>query len=140
MSHYAYSTSAVSWSKSGTHLRIYASDGSRVTEKAWDGGWSAGGFAQDGQIVGATSWLDAGGQIHIRVYVGNLGKVSEFCWDSDKWYAGALQGIPGVDVSATAWQDPAIHLRVYITQSDGHVTEQCWDDKGPWYTGAYPGA
>jgi hypothetical protein len=140
MSHYAYSTSAVSWVQGGTHLRVYASDGARVTEKCWDGGWSGGSFSQDGQTVGATSWQDATGQIHIRVYVSNLGTVSEYCWDKDHWYVGAFPATPGNIASATAWQDGTLHIRTYVIQPNGQSIEMCWDGNGPWYKGAYPGA
>jgi hypothetical protein len=139
MSNFAYSTSAVSWVKSGTHLRIYTSDGSRVTEKCWDGEWSNGAFAQEGQSIGATAWLDSSGQIHIRAYVSNLGKVTEYCWDKDRWYGGAFPATPGSAASATCWNDNALHIRVYVTQPEGRVTELCWDGAGPWYAGAYPG-
>ncbi|NML16583.1 hypothetical protein [Azohydromonas caseinilytica] len=139
MSQFAFSTSAVSWNQNGTHLRIYTSDGAKVTEKCWDGGWSAGGFVQEGQAVGATSWQDGSGQIHIRAYVANQGKVTEYCWDRDHWYVGAFPATPGSAVSATAWQDGALHLRVYVTQPNGRVAELCWDGNGPWYPGAYQG-
>ncbi len=139
MSHYAYSVAAVSWTP-GSHLRIYTSDGSKVTEKCWDGSWYVGALAVDGQKVGATSWVDSTGQIHIRVYVSNLGKITEQCWDKDHWYVGALAA-DGESASATSWQEGgSLRIRVYVTQYSGQVQEHCWDGAGPWYIGAYPGA
>jgi hypothetical protein len=139
MSQFAFSTSAVSWNANGTHLRVYTSDGAKVTERCWDGGWSTGAFNQPGQAVGAASWVDTSGQIHIRTYVSDAGTVKEYCWDKDHWYVGAFPATPGSEVSATAWQDNALHIRVYVTQPNGTVTEKCWDGGGPWYNGAYTG-
>jgi hypothetical protein len=80
---------ATSWAP-GPHLRVYRSNGDRVTERAWDGNgpWYAGAFDVPGQTVTATSWLDPA--IHIRVYVIDRGAAIEYCWDgSGPWYRGA---------------------------------------------------
>ena len=62
----ATAVASISWSP-GPHIRVYKSDGDRVTEKAWDGSgpWQTGGLNVPGQTVTATSWLDPA--IHIRV-------------------------------------------------------------------------
>ena len=40
--------------------------------------------------------------------------------------------------TATSWFTSGPHLRVYTI--DGNtITEQCWDDGGPWYKGAFSG-
>jgi hypothetical protein len=41
-------------------------------------------------------------------------------------------------VSATSWFTGGPHLRVY-SEEGGKLIERCWDDNGPWYTGAYRG-
>ncbi|HEV2707158.1 MAG TPA: hypothetical protein VGV59_14650 [Pyrinomonadaceae bacterium] len=130
--------SAVSWFDTQTHLRVYKSNGQTVTEQAYDGSWYTGGFSQQGTTVGATSWLDSGGQIHIRVYVGNsAGKITEYCWDKDKWYVGAFSA-NGVGADATSWvQQGQAYIRVYVRDNQNKVTEYCWD-KDKWYVGGYP--
>ena len=81
--------SAVSWFDGSPHLRVYTSNGSQVTEQAYDGSWYTGAFSAAGTTAGATSWLDGSGQIHIRVYVANSsGNITEYCWDSNEWYTG----------------------------------------------------
>ena len=132
--------SAVSWYDSQPHLRVYTSNGSQVTEQAYDGSWYKGAFSAQGTTVGATSWLE-GSQIHIRVYVaGTDGNVTEYCWDKDQWYVGQFQG-QGTGAAATSWLTPdgQIHIRVYLRSTAGAFSEMCWDGNG-WYKGAYPGA
>ena len=41
-------------------------------------------------------------------------------------------------VSSTSWFIKGPHLRVYTIDRE-QITEQCWDDNGPWYKGAYTG-
>jgi hypothetical protein len=131
--------SAVSWYDSQPHLRVYSGDGKHVTERAYDGKWSQGGFSEPGTTVGATSWVE-GGQIHIRVYVGSsvAGPITEYCWDKDKWYKGVFAA-NGEGAAATSWLEGGqIFIRVYVRDSSGKITEYCWD-KDKWYKGAYPG-
>jgi Fungal fucose-specific lectin len=132
--------SAVSWFDGKSHLRVYKGDGNNVTEQCWDGsGWYKGGFSQKGTTVGATSWLDGGGQIHIRVYVGSgtNAKITEYCWDKDKWYVGGFSAT-GDGAAATCWmQGSQAYIRVYVRDDSGKVTEYCWD-KDRWYVGGYP--
>jgi hypothetical protein len=130
--------SAVSWFDNQPHLRIYKSDGQNVTEQGYDGNWYTGGFSQQGSTVGATSWIDGGGQHHIRVYVGNNGTITEYCWDTNKWYVGGFNA-RGVDAAATSWvQQGQGRIRVYVRDDQNNVTEYCWDTN-KWYTGGYPG-
>jgi hypothetical protein len=80
---------ALSWGP-GAHIRVYRSDGDRVTETGWDGKgpWYDGAFAVPGQSVSATEWTDDA--VHIRVYVINNGRMSEYCWDANgPWYRGS---------------------------------------------------
>ena len=62
-------TASVSWTDNqGVHLRVYSSDGYKVTERCYDeGAWTTGGFAQQGSEISATIWQQNGGP-SIRVY------------------------------------------------------------------------
>ncbi len=85
------SIASVSWTP-GSHIRVYSSDGGKVTEKGWDGNgpWYAGGFNAPGQAVTATSWLDPA--VHIRVYIVDDGSTVEYCWDdAGPWYKGVYR-------------------------------------------------
>jgi hypothetical protein len=82
------SVASLSWGP-GAHIRVYKSNGDRVTEMAWDGSgpWYIGGLSVPGQAVTATSWVERA--VHIRVYVIDRGAVVEYCWDGDgPWYRG----------------------------------------------------
>ncbi len=131
--------SCVSWYDTQPHIRVYTSNGSKVTEQAYDGKWYTGAFSADGATVGSTSWVDGNRQIHIRVYVANsAGKITEYCWDKDKWYVGGFSAA-GTGCEATCWVvNGQVYIRVYVRGADGKFTEQCWDGKG-WYKGGYPG-
>jgi hypothetical protein len=88
------STSAIaviSWSP-GPHIRVYRSDGNRVTESGYDGNgpWYVGGLSVPGEEVAATSWTDT--TIHIRVYVVSNGVTTEYGWDANgPWYKGGFK-------------------------------------------------
>ena len=85
-------TGSVSWldSSGGVHIRVYSSDGYKVTERCYDAGsgWTTGAFAQAGSNVSATSW-ESGGTVFIRVYCTYQDESTEWCWDGDGWYRGA---------------------------------------------------
>jgi hypothetical protein len=141
-------TSAISWLDSAGNLqiRVYSSDGTKVTEMALgSGGWGSGSFSQPGTTVGATTWSDEGG-FHIRAYVGSGSVITEHCFDSAnsrEWYQGdfSINGaaIQGTAATATAWMDGAgqAHVRVYV--SNGGIHEFCWDGSPKWVQGAFPG-
>jgi len=87
--------SAVNWfdSEGKLHIRVYASNGNRVTERCSDqgnSGWTTGAFSQPGDLSAATAWTTSAG-VSIRVYVINGGAITEWCADPSQsgWYKGA---------------------------------------------------
>ena len=90
-----FQTAAVSWFDDGgnLHVRVYSSDGYKVTEMGLDGpgGWFVGAFSEPGGTVAATSWQQNG--IHIRVYCAFEGKCVEWCMDEGVgWTKGKYPG------------------------------------------------
>lgn len=84
-------------------------------------------------FVSAVSWYDS--QPHLRVYTGNGSQVTEQAYDGS-WYKGAFSA-QGTTVGATSWLEGSqIHIRVYVADSNGGITEYCWD-KDQWYTGQF---
>lgn len=86
-------TAAVSWLDGGgtVHIRVYSTDGYKVTERCWDGsGWAEGAFSQPGADVSATCWQNQHGPC-IRVYCTFQDKTIEWCTDAggSGWYQGA---------------------------------------------------
>ncbi|MFC7500285.1 hypothetical protein ACFQRC_13770 [Enterovirga sp. GCM10030262] len=85
-------TAAVSWfdSSGSSHIRVYSTDGYKVSERCWDGSaWTDGAFAQAGSNVSATCWQNQDGPC-IRVYCNFQDKTLEYCWDAggSGWYQG----------------------------------------------------
>lgn len=92
MQSYPVGTAAINWVDSGgqVHLRVYSTDGYKVTERCWDSSkWTNGAFSQSGENVSATCWQDKHG-LHIRVYCTFEDKTTEWCIDQGGgWYRGA---------------------------------------------------
>ena len=86
--------SAVNWfdSEGKLHIRVYASNGNRVTERCSDqgnSGWTTGAFSQPGSAVSATVWQASGGA-SIRVYCTSDDTTTEWCTDPGAaWYQGS---------------------------------------------------
>ena len=90
---YPIGTASVSWldNQGQVHIRVYSTDGYKVSERCWDGnGWTNGGFGpQQGSSVSATCWQGSGG-LSIRVYCTFEDTTTEWCTDQGgNWYQGA---------------------------------------------------
>ncbi|TMJ20626.1 MAG: fucose-binding lectin protein [Alphaproteobacteria bacterium] len=91
----SFQTAAVSWfdEAGNLHIRVYSSDGYKVTEMCLDGpgGWFAGSFNQPGDHVSATCWQQNG--YHVRVYCSFEGKCVEWSLDEGVgWTKGKYPG------------------------------------------------
>jgi hypothetical protein len=83
-------TASVSWTdgNGGLHIRVYSTDGYKVIERCWDGGWTNGSFKAAGSQVSATCWVQNGNP-SIRVYCTFQDKTVEYCSDhGGAWYQG----------------------------------------------------
>lgn len=90
---YQTATAAINWfdASGGLHIRVYASDGTTVTERCIDAGgsgWTTGSFSAPGSHVSATVWT-VNGQPSIRVYCTD-DTTTEWCADpGGAWYKGS---------------------------------------------------
>jgi hypothetical protein len=85
-------TASISWvDGSGSHIRVYSSDGYMVQERCNDGGsaWYSGAFNVPGRDVSATVRIENGYPV-IRVYCTISETTTEWCSDAlGAWYRGA---------------------------------------------------
>jgi hypothetical protein len=83
-------TASTSWQDgNGLHLRVYSTDGYKVSERCYDNNaWTTGGFSANGSEVSVTSWLN-GNSASIRVYCTFEDATVEWCQDpGGNWYQG----------------------------------------------------
>jgi len=128
--------SAIAFSKSGIHLRVYyQTRDNTVREHCWDGSWTTGQMtvqAPAGTAIGATTWAS---DPQIRVYIEQQtgGHVVEMAysggWSGPKVLTNCLAD---TNLSVCSWGN--IQIRFYFQRLVNQVQEFCWN--GGWVNGA----